>query len=280
MCFTERFKMNGVFTIGRFLTRATGRAVTFLTLILTFLHTQNCLADDDMAYVAPPLVAGAPMDSPLDEMNKGHRLGLLLNYVRHEAPGWAPGLREDLRAPLDWMMSGTRPFRDAFDEDGSPETGNGFLGSVFGPLSGLMQPPSSEAGQAMWLSPGYHHMGFLPFHDAMMMGVNLRQHLFDNRVHLDLHPFYGQNWVSLNGYGGAEMGIGLAHGDTGQVWGRIALRYTDGASNLMDNGRGFDMSAQLRLSDHLNLTAGVNSDQNTDLGNYVLLRWKLVQFGH
>jgi hypothetical protein len=113
----------------------------------------------------------------------------------------------------------------------------------------------------------------------MMTGLTFRERALDDRMQFDFHPFYGQNWVSLNGYGGAELGIGLTHGGEAQPWGRIALRYTDGASYLMDRSSGFDMNAELRFDTHLSLISGVRGDGTSDLGNYAIMRWKLMEFG-
>lgn len=256
-----------------------GRVAVFLTLVLTF-HPQNAwAADDDMTFAPVPKVAGQPEDSPLSELDKSHRLGLLLDYVRKEGPGWAPGLRDYLRSPFGWIMNGFRPAASALGLDGDDDGGEGFFSSIFHPVSSLMTPPSPQATQALWFSPGYHHKGVLPFHDAMVLSLNLRERLWDNRLQFDVKPFYGQNWVSTSGYGGAEIGIGLGHSGSGQPWGRIALRYTDGDSALMDRGRGFDMHAEVQFNEHLSLHAGMHGEEDSQLGNYVLLRWKVADFG-
>jgi hypothetical protein len=146
-------------------------------------------------------------------------------------------------------------------------------------MAALIQPPTPGEGQAFWLTPGYHHKGFLPTHDAMMMSFNLRQHMFDDRVQVDMRPFYGQNWVSTNGYGGAEIGFNLSRTGAAQPWGRIAVRYVEGDQDLMDQGHGIDMHAELFFDDHLSLHAGVRENEESQLGNYAMLRWKLAEFG-
>ncbi len=223
------------------------------------------------------------MVSPLDQLDSSHRMGLLLNYVRKEGPGWVPGLRQNLRAPVNWLMNGLGPMgqmfgHDALDDAGGDDRwGDAWLSSVMSPLSSLLRTPSVHESQAFWVTPGYHHKGFLPFHDVMLMSFNLREHFLDDRLQFDLRPFYGQNWLSANGYGGAQLSVNL--GKSGAApWGSLALRYSDGASNLMDTSRGFDMTAALRFDEHLSLNAGVNGERDTELGNYVMLRWR-AEFG-
>jgi hypothetical protein len=93
---------------GGFLTGASGEAVFLLTLILTFLSSENLQAatDEDGTYAPVPMVSGQPADSPLEALDKGHRLGQLVDYVQKEAPGWAPGLQNTLREPLNWTRNG------------------------------------------------------------------------------------------------------------------------------------------------------------------------------
>ncbi len=207
-----------------------------------------------------------------------HRLGLLLDYVQKEAPGWAPGLRDAIHAPMNWTRNGLasagRTF--GFGGDGDSDDEEGLLSPI---VRQFLQPPSPGARQAFWMTPDYHHKGFLPIDDAMVMKFNFRQHAFSDRVQLDFSPFYGQNLMSLNGYGGAEIGINLNRSGAKEPWGRIAVRYTQGDQDLMDQGHGIDMHAELRFTDRLSLNAGVRENEETQLGNYVLLRWHITDFG-
>lgn len=267
-----------------FLTSAYSWEALFLTFIFAFFPWQILYAATDDGVLDPTIVAAAsPANSLLDQMEGDQRRGLLFKYVRQEVPSWAPGLNEKLRAPLTWATSKLRAIGGVFGahDDGDEASGDeGFLPPLIRPLSALMQVPNENEAQAFWIAPDYHHKGFLPFHDAMITEMNFRERAFDDRVQFDLRPFYGQNWVSLNGYGGAELGVGLTHkGDT-QPWGRIGFCFINGASDLMDNNRGFDMNAELRFNEHLALTAGIHGTENSDLGNYVLLRWKVIGFGN
>jgi hypothetical protein len=269
--------MKRAFDFGRFLTSAAGWEAIFLTLFFFFLQTSIVLAADDETASASPVTADQPADSPYDDIDKTHRTAMLWQYVRQQMPQWAPGLNQTLRAPLGWAHAlGTDLGGDASADAGN----NRYVPPVFEPLADVMQPPANDA-QGMWLTPGYHHMGFLPFHDVMMAGMDLRRHMFGGGMHFDFKPYYGQNWTSLNGYGGARFDVALLRAGESQPWGRIGLGYTEGASYLMDRGHGFDLHAVLRFTDNLNLRAGVRDSQSSsDIGNYAIMRWKLLEFGN
>lgn len=264
--------MRRAFELGHFLTSAKGWEAVFLTLLVLLNVPKPCAADDGINATGMPLASDPqPVSSPLDDLDKTHRTAMLWQYVRQQAPVWAPGLNDTLHKPLGWLQSAER---NVFDDGASDSNA-----SAFQPISMLMQAPPENAGQAMWLTPGYHHKGFLPFHDAMMTGMDMRQRVFDNRLQFDLKPYYGQNWTSLNGYGGAALGIGLTHPGEAQPWGRVSMGYIEGASELMDNGRGYDMHAELRFDDSWSFHAGVRNENTSDLGNYAIMRWKLMSFG-
>ncbi len=263
--------MKAYFSGDHFLTNAAACIGIFLTLALLVLAPfRNARADNIYTNPAwPTSISGAPANSPFDDQEKNHRVGLLLDYVRKEAPGWAPGLPHAMRDPGGWLRNGLG-LGGTNDSDGDS------MSSVFQPMTYLMRPPMPGESEAAWLSPDYHHKGFLPVNDAMIMGANLRHRILDDTLQFDLHPFYGQNWHSSDGYWGTELALNLRSSSGAQPWGKIALRYSNGDQALMDRGRGFDMHSELKFDESLSLNAGIRESENTELGNYVLLRWKLV----
>lgn len=252
----------------------------FLTLITIFVlipfHSPR--ADDygrDPALFDNRIttIFGKPAYSPFADQDQHHRVSLLLDYVRKEGPALAPGLPSALRDPAQWMSN--RLGLDSLNGGGDDDT---IMASIFRPVSSLLQAPSQEEAQALWLSPAYHHKGMLPFNDALVLGINARHRMWDDRLQLDLHPFYGQNWLRADGYFGAEAAINIsrtADGVRAKPWGRIALSYTGGNSTLMDHGHGFGLHSEVNFNDNLSLNAGMHENETTDIGNYVLLRWKL-----
>lgn len=267
--------MDGIFNICRFLPYPRGWAGFFLTLCILFTPASAPHADNGTTIISVPVIADRPMNgSPMEEAEKRQRLKLLLDYMRKEGPDLVPGLSGIIRSPF-------RSVGRVFGMDSISELGDeaGFLIPLFQPVATMMTPPSLDEAQALWLSPEYHHRkGILPFRDSLILGVNFRQQAWNDRVQFDVRPFYGQNWVSTDGYWGTEFGISLKRKEASDPWGRIALRYTDGASALVDNGHGFDMHTEIRFDKNLALHAGVRESGNSDLGDYVLLRWKLTGF--
>lgn len=122
------------------------------------------------------------------------------------------------------------------------------------------------------LAPDYHHKGFM--NDAVVMGVSARQNVWEDKAQVEVRPFWGQNWHSSDNYWGAEVALNL--GQQKFSWGRIAVRYTQGDESLIDRGQGFDMHGEMNFTDHLSLHTGVRENGNSDLGNYVLVKWKLT----
>jgi len=92
---------------------------------------------------------------------------------------------------------------------------------------------------------------------------------------LDVHPYYGQNWHSEANYWGTEVSMHLTSDNDSKPWGKIALRFSQGDTNLMDRGQGFDMHSEMNFDDHLSLNAGVRENGRSDAGNYAMLRWKM-----
>ncbi|HUY68158.1 MAG TPA: hypothetical protein VMV79_02530 [Alphaproteobacteria bacterium] len=228
------------------------------------------MADDNVPLANVALAATPQAQTSLDKAEQHARLGLLFNYVRQETPAWLPGLPAALRAPLGWAGIGFG--------GGADDAVNTFdlLPSFLAPMQSLMHGPDPRAAEAMWLAPGYHHRGFLPFNDAITMGVGYRDAFFGNRLKIDLRPFYGQNWVSPRGFWGTEITLGIGP-DAKRSWGKVVMRYDNGAPGLMGNSeRGFTMGTELSFTDHLSLDAGVRGGEETQLGNYAMLRWRVA----
>ena len=268
------------------LTDAVRRGLAVLTLaIIAVLPSHASRATDYTEGDPDPMLVGRGnlFASPFVKNDENHRVGVLLDYVRKEVPSLAPGLPSIFRDPAHWMLNGLRDVGDGIglhlgmDMGFSGTGGDDTIASILQPVASLMEAPAADEGEAMWLSPDYHHKGFLPFNDALVMAVSLRHSLADERVRFEVRPFYGQNLISQRGYYGAEMAInlspklGLARG------GKIVLGYTEGHTALLDHGRGFDLHSEIPFTEHLNLQAGMRqSDLNSGAGNYVTLRWKMA----
>jgi hypothetical protein len=262
--------MKTIFTIRHFHTDLRLWAMVLLTLLLVFLPKQ-LRADDKTAMIPEPLISTRPSNSALDNADRGQRIGLLLDYVRHEGPALMPGLPDALREPVHYAMEQLKSTGDTLGLTGGDGSGGGFLSPVFS----LMQPPDNDLGEALWVSPGYHHLhGMLPFDDALMMGFTYRDTVMNKNARFDVHPFYAQSWHCMEGYWGIETTLALFPSEE-HPWGTIALRYDNGNTDLMDRNHGFDMRADLHFDRRLSLTAGAQQNEASDLGDYVLLRWRM-----
>lgn len=268
--------MKTEFTTLHFHAGALPKPVVLLTLILLMLP-ENLHAEDKTAMTPMPLFNARPSTSTWSNDDRNQQLAQLLDYVRKRGPALVPGLPDALRGPTNYMMGQLRSTEDRLGFDSGNEDGGG-NGSLLSPVFSLITSPDESDTEALWLSPGYHHAhGMLPFDDAVTVGFNYRNALTDTGVKLDIHPFYAQSWDSADGYWGVETALGFVS-DNGRQWGKIAVRFDKGSSSLMDQQHGLDMHADFSFDDHLTLTAGAQQNEDSDLGNYVLLKWKM-EFG-
>jgi hypothetical protein len=261
--------MGAGFSFGCFLTDRSNRAVIFLTLLLPLILVpfSKVFADDNFD---PATTQGWP-----DTGNLAHQeTKQLLDNIQQNAGQWAPGLPSILRDPSGWAQGKIGAVEDALglgDAVGTAE--NSSL------VSSLMRYSTPAAENGAWFEPDYHHKGFLPIHDALVMGLGARQNLFDDRVRFEMQPYYGQNWLRPEGYVGSEFSVSLARGTAGDTmqnsYGKIAIGFINGDSQVLDSGHGFDMHGELNLLDNLAFHAGVRENEDTASGSYALLRWKL-----
>jgi hypothetical protein len=249
-----------------------------LTLIFVVFSTR-ARADDNTAMIPMPLISERPSNSALANEARNQRMAALLDYVRSQGPALMPGLSDTLRGPTNFVMRQIHSAKDGFGlaNDNGPSDDSFF--SFLSPVFSFMHPSDESVAEALWLSPGYHHAhGMLPFNDAVLLGFNYRNTMFGDHARLSVHPFYAQSWHSTDSYWGVETALALGP-SSGKSWGTIGIRYTNGDTNMLDHGRhGIDMHADLAFNDNLNLTAGAQTSEDADVGNYVMLKWKM-EFG-
>lgn len=253
-------------------------SLIWLSLFLTFVSstlfpTARLYAFDNSAdSFEETLLLGKPAVSTLNAQN--HQLGLVKDYLRREGPRLLPALLPGLPSifttlPTTWM-------KDRGLELGVSLNSLGLGEEETMVRSLLASNPLPEQSDDFRLSPSYHHKGFLPLNDALVLGINSHRQLLDDKIQFDLHPYYAQGACKTQGYWGTEMAVNLASSDTKKPWGKIALSYANGASTLMDHNQGLDIHSELTLTESLTLNTGIRDKGNGDQGNYVMLRWKLV----
>ena len=271
--------MKALFTIHRVLTDQIVWAAS-LSIFILLIPLAPVLADDNALMTPMPVMENRPDNSALGNADRNYRLGLLLHYIRHEGPTLIPGLPDALHEPADFIIHQLKSAEDGLGLGGDDMETGGVVSSFFAPMFSLIRPPEENDVESFWLTPSYRHMhGMMPFDDAVIFGFNYRNTgLFDDRVRFKIHPYYAQNWHSTESYWGTEVALGFGP-SAGRSWGTIVMRYDNGSSDLMGHGRGFDMHADFAFDEHLSLTAGEQQNEEGDLGNYVLLRWRLVGFG-
>jgi len=270
--------MKAMFAIRYFTTDVLLRIAVLLFFMPMFFPSQ-AYADDNTAPTPMPLIINRPDDSALANADRHYHLGLLLDYMRREGPALISGLPDTLRTPANFIMGELKSTANGFGSGNAGTEDNGTTSSVFSPTLSLISPSDENAAEALWLTPGYHHThGMLPFDDALTLGFNYRNAILDDRVKFSVHPFCAQSWYSTKDYWGTEMALDIGPA-AGHSWGVVVIRYDNGNSDLMDHGRGIDMHADFSFDRHLTLTAGAQQNESSDLGNYVLLRWRLTEFG-
>jgi len=239
-------------------------------LMLMWLFFPKIVHAEENGFYSP-LLNDRPSNSALVNSERDYRIGLMLDYLRHQAPAMVPGLPDTLRGPVHYMIG---QLKSAEEKLGVT---SGIEGDV-SPTFSLITPGEGGDPEAMWLSPDYHHMhGMSPFDDALMLGFNYRNAFSTNRVRLDVHPYYAQSWHCMDGYWGIETTLDIGSPMKGTM-GKLVIRYDNGNTDLMDQAHGLDMHADFSFDDRLSLSAGMQKHADSDLGNYLLLRWKM-EFG-
>jgi hypothetical protein len=225
-------------------------------------------------------------DSVMNKTDKKERLKLVVDYVRKELPSQLPkmpNLPSFIRDPEQWVVKRFNSIGAGFSGMWDSTGGDDVVVSVIKPVTALMKDPGEDVTQALWLAPEYHHKGFMPTHDALVMGVKARHEMLDERMKINVHPHIGQNWHSAENFYGADMTIDVrgtrdALDGKRHKLGSISISYNNGDRHLIDKSRGFDMHSEFDFTDHISLTAGISSGSSDSLGNYVLLQYKLSTF--
>jgi hypothetical protein len=271
--------MKTIVVLRRLLINAILRIAVLLTLMPAILP-QPARADDNTLPTPMPILAYRPDNSAFGDADRQYRLGQLRNYLRQQGPALIPSLSDNLRSPANFMMGQFKSAADEYALNGTEAASGTGTSSLFAPALSLISPSDENGAEALWFVPGYHHMsGMLPFDDALTFGFKYHTSFLDSRVKFGMHPFVAQSWLGSQDYWGTEMALDIGPAAS-HSWGKIVLRYDNGDSNLMDHGRGIDMHADLLFDRHLSLTAGAQQNEPSDLGNYVMLRWRLAEFGH
>jgi len=253
-----------------------GVLLILLFFVVFPLHALSAGDPNTNIFISNP----AQYNSTIEANEQNERRTALTDYVRKEALNWAPGLPDILRDPARWALSGFHSTRSLFDFGISTHDDDTQTAAASQPVAGLMQPPEDGADQ--WLaSTAYHHLhGILPTHDALTAGAHARQQLFDQYIQYDLHPYYGQNYFSRQGYYATDLSLDFAApantAETTRPWGKLVIGYANGDGELIDHGRGIDLHGELRFNDNLSLNSGVRQSDPTGSSNYLLLQWKLA----
>ena len=232
-----------------FLTHAEKWQGFLLTIVTLFV----LLARTSHADILPPVATAQ------EELDK-QRISQVTDYVRTQALHGVSLLPSNVRSTLGWFSGSWRAVHMAAADD-----------DTSAPAVDNADAHDSE----MNLVSNYHHKGFLPTHDAMMMGASFGQNLVSNKLDLAERPFIGQSWDSLRNYWGAEMTLDVAKKADGLPWGKISLGYIGGNDALVDHGTGVDLHGDIDLTEGWKFTTGVRQDSSTGDSNYMMFRWKI-----
>jgi len=243
--------MTGRGNIRRYLINAEHRHVVFLTLAF-FLTLISHFSHADSPYL-------------IDSEENKRRISEVENYIRQQAKGSVGLLPGEVRTAIGWASGSWHAVALSDSEEAS------------GPIEPLTSSAVSETGGDVpfHLASNFHHKGFLPTHDAMMMGFDVGKNVFDNKMQLTVRPFYGQGWRSLQGYWGSEVTMNILERDDGMPHGKISMGYVDGNESMTDNGRGIELHGDVDLTNRWTFTSGIKQDNVSGDTNYVMVKWKL-----
>jgi hypothetical protein len=206
--------------------------------------------------------------SHADTIDK-QRLSEVEAYLRTQALQHSSMLPGQMRTAINWFSGGwhpvpTTPFLDNENDDD-------YINDTARALTEAEMP--TPASSPLQLASNFHHKGFT--HDALMMGLTISRKMLDDKLLLSAHPYYGQNWRSLQGYWGANLVLDVAQRPDDLPWGQITLGYVDGNEALIDHGRGIDFHGDVDLTNGFKFTSGMRQNSVDGNSNYVMLRWKL-----
>lgn len=264
-----------------------------MALLTFFLFLQTTYADD-----APTAgqVTHALADRLALQQEAKARAGLMLDYLRlhqHDLfPAMSPlaGFAASLNQPAQIIDHYAHEAGEALEID-SWGAALGLEGTMpdFSAFTGLVDQPTAHDLSGAWITPNYHHKGFLPTHDALKLGLTAREHFADHFVRVEAYPFVGENWVRGGGIYGATLAVNFgqtpivpknklqaaaSHFRDEGGWGRISMGFVGGQSDLTDHGKGFDLHGEVRFTEQLTLHTGVR-DNGDNTANYILLHWGL-----
>ncbi|MDE2029655.1 MAG: hypothetical protein KGI97_03720 [Alphaproteobacteria bacterium] len=227
------------------------RQALFLTFILLFLTIPRpCCANS-----LPP-DAHAALQTQLAEIRA---------YIRDQGKqklGLLPG---EARDAIGWL-SGQWHSLSSISLPGEESTSDALA---------LAQGQSEEMGWPAHLTASFHHKGFLPMHDAMVLGMGFTHDAVGRKLHFTLRPFWGQSWHSFRHYWGSELALDIAQRPDGLPWGKVTIGYTSGDNSLTDHGSGVELRGNVDLTHNVEFTSGIRHNGITGDSNYVMLSWKM-----
>jgi hypothetical protein len=274
--------MGHFFNLRFALTDMMDRLGVLLTLVFFALFPFQALSATDSPGPFPSMDARSY--KVIDDNAQKEQRSALLDYAKKEVLQLVPNLPDSVRSTARWALGSFAGTENIFDFGfglGGDLGLGGNVEDIVHPIAELMRSPTPDEEQATWIAPNYHHRhGILPTHDAMIIGTHSRTDLFGRYMRLDLHPYFGQNYFSANQYYGGEVALDLAapvdKAHAAKPWGKIAVGYCNGDSNLMDHGRGVDLHGEIHFNQHLSLNSGLRQSDTSGASNYILLQWKMA----
>ncbi|MDR3451002.1 MAG: hypothetical protein P4M15_14890 [Alphaproteobacteria bacterium] len=244
-----------------YLTSADFRQAFFLTLILT------------VSFQPRPAHSDAMTDDPLYKQ----RVSEVTTYLRKQALQGASILPGDVREAMGWFSGGWHAVTMPGGDDEAEGVADAAPDEAAQKLTKEIGTPLENTGSSPWhFAATLHHKGFLPTHDAAVMGVGFQHSTFDNKMMITIRPFYGQNWLSLRGYWGAEMTLDIAKKEDGMPWGKMVIGYVGGNDKLTDHGTGIDLHGDVDLTHNVQFTSGLKQNSADGNSDYAMLRWRMA----
>jgi hypothetical protein len=228
------------------------RQAALLTLMLPLIFTSHLSRADPLP--------------PAEEEVLKERVSQVTNYVRQQALQGVHILPTEIRDLTGWLSGGWRPVKMQDDEtaDAAPPAADQAPGVA-----------AAQQAQSVGFGTNFHHKGFLPTHDTMMMGFNASQSLVPGKLGLSARPYWGQSWDSLRAYYGTEASLDIAQKADGMPWGKIVVGYVGGEDTLTDHGHGMEAHGDVDLTEGWKFTTGIRQNSSDGNSNYMMIKWKL-----
>ena len=116
----------------------------FLLTLMWLLLPKNLRAEDATAISTTALINDRPSMSALTNADRAYHIGLMLDYLRQQAPALVPGLPDKLRGPAHFMIGQIKTVENKLGFESMDGDTGGAVSSILSPALSLIAPADAN----------------------------------------------------------------------------------------------------------------------------------------